>query len=201
MEALTAASVAALTVYDMAKAIDKEMVVDEVRLVEKTKEPCEGGRADRLRRCLARRRARTRAATCSQELLAAEGYEVERRGRPGRARRDRRRDRGARRASAQLVLTTGGTGVAPRDVTPEATRAVLDREAPGIAEAIRADSIAKTPHALLSRGVAGIARRSARRQPARLARAAAATASRCCGRRSGTRSAARRRAETAHRQT
>jgi molybdopterin adenylyltransferase len=58
-------------------------------------------------------------------------------------------------ADAALVLTTGGTGVAPRDVTPEATRAVLDREAPGIAEAIRADAIAKTPHALLSRGVAG----------------------------------------------
>jgi molybdopterin adenylyltransferase len=54
-----------------------------------------------------------------------------------------------------LVLTTGGTGVAPRDVTPEATRAVLDREAPGIAEAIRADALTKTPHALLSRGVAG----------------------------------------------
>jgi molybdenum cofactor synthesis domain-containing protein len=56
---------------------------------------------------------------------------------------------------AELVLTTGGTGVAPRDVTPEATRSVLDREAPGIAEALRADSIAKTPHGLLSRGVAG----------------------------------------------
>jgi molybdenum cofactor synthesis domain-containing protein len=58
--------------------------------------------------------------------------------------------------SAQVVLTTGGTGVAPRDVTPEATRSVIDREAPGIAEAIRADAIAKTPHALLSRGIAGI---------------------------------------------
>ena len=58
--------------------------------------------------------------------------------------------------SAQVVLTTGGTGVAPRDVTPEATRSVIDREAPGIAEAIRADSLAKTPHALLSRGIAGI---------------------------------------------
>jgi molybdopterin adenylyltransferase len=56
---------------------------------------------------------------------------------------------------APLVLTTGGTGLAPRDVTPEATRSVLEREAPGIAEAIRADSLAKTPHALLSRGVAG----------------------------------------------
>ena len=58
--------------------------------------------------------------------------------------------------AARVVLTTGGTGVAPRDVTPEATRSVIDREAPGIAEAIRADSIAKTPHALLSRGIAGI---------------------------------------------
>ena len=55
-----------------------------------------------------------------------------------------------------LVLTTGGTGFAPRDVTPEATRAVLEREAPGIAEAIRADAIARTPHALLSRGIAGL---------------------------------------------
>jgi molybdenum cofactor synthesis domain-containing protein len=56
---------------------------------------------------------------------------------------------------ADLLLTTGGTGLAPRDVTPEATREALDREAPGIAEAIRADSIAKTKHALLSRGLAG----------------------------------------------
>lgn len=56
----------------------------------------------------------------------------------------------------QLVLTTGGTGVAPRDVTPEATMTVLDRAAPGIAEAIRADAFAKTPHGLLSRGIAGI---------------------------------------------
>jgi molybdopterin adenylyltransferase len=55
-----------------------------------------------------------------------------------------------------LVLTTGGTGLAPRDVTPEATLDVVDRVAPGIAEALRADSIAKTPHGLLSRGVAGV---------------------------------------------
>lgn len=57
---------------------------------------------------------------------------------------------------AAVVLTTGGTGFAPRDVTPEATRAVVQREAPGIAEAIRADALARTPHALLSRGVAGL---------------------------------------------
>ena len=56
----------------------------------------------------------------------------------------------------ELVLTTGGTGLGPRDVTPEATMQVLDRAVPGIAEAIRADSISKTPHALLSRGTAGV---------------------------------------------
>ena len=54
-----------------------------------------------------------------------------------------------------LVLTTGGTGLSPRDVTPEATRAVLDREAPGIAERIRALSLTSFPRAALSRGVAG----------------------------------------------
>lgn len=59
-------------------------------------------------------------------------------------------------AGAAVVLTTGGTGVAPRDVTPEATRAVLEREVPGIAEALRADAVSKTPHGLLTRGTAGI---------------------------------------------
>src|SRR5439155_23498113 len=59
-------------------------------------------------------------------------------------------------AGARLVLTTGGTGLAPRDVTPEATRDAIKREAPGIAQALRADSIAKTPHGLLSRGAAGV---------------------------------------------
>ena len=89
------------------------------------------------------------------DLLVADGYEVERRVVPDEA--------GEIAAAitdlaeeAAVVLTTGGTGVAPRDVTPEATRSVIDREAPGIAEAIRADSLSKTPHALLSRGVAGI---------------------------------------------
>jgi molybdopterin adenylyltransferase len=55
-----------------------------------------------------------------------------------------------------LILTTGGTGFAPRDVTPEATRDVIEREAPGLAEAMRADSLSKTPHAMLSRAVCGI---------------------------------------------
>ena len=88
------------------------------------------------------------------ELLSAEGYEVARNVVP-----DERDTIAAEivrlAAEAQLVLTTGGTGLAPRDVTPEATRDVLDRPVPGIAEAIRADARGRTPHALLSRGVAG----------------------------------------------
>ena len=59
-------------------------------------------------------------------------------------------------AGLDLVLTTGGTGFAPRDVTPEATREVIEREAPGLAEAMRAASLRITPHAMLSRAVAGI---------------------------------------------
>ena len=59
-----------------------------------------------------------------------------------------------------LVLTTGGTGFAPRDVTPEATRDVIEREAPGLAEAMRSASLDITPHAMLSRAVVGIRGRS-----------------------------------------
>lgn len=61
---------------------------------------------------------------------------------------------------ADLVLTTGGTGLAPKDVTPEATRAILEREAPGIAERIRALSLTSFPRAALSRGVAGVRART-----------------------------------------
>jgi molybdenum cofactor biosynthesis protein B len=96
-----------------------------------------------------------RSGDALEELLRDDGYEVERRVVPD----ERDQIVAAIRelaASAQLVLTTGGTGLAPRDVTPEATRDVLDREAPGISQALRADSIAKTPHGLLSRGAAGV---------------------------------------------
>ena len=89
-----------------------------------------------------------------EELLLADGFEVVRRLVPDE--RDEIAHAIADLAQeTALVVTTGGTGLAARDVTPEATRTVLEREAPGIAEAIRADSMAKTPHGLLSRGVAG----------------------------------------------
>jgi molybdopterin adenylyltransferase len=89
-----------------------------------------------------------------EELLTAAGFEVERRVVPDD--RDAISDAVVALVdNVQVVLTTGGTGLGPRDVTPEATMEVLDRAAPGIAEAIRADSIGKTPHGLLSRGIAG----------------------------------------------
>jgi molybdopterin adenylyltransferase len=96
-----------------------------------------------------------RSGDALAELLAGAGFEVER-----QVVADDRDEIAAAIAElagrTRLVLTTGGTGFGPRDVTPEATAAVLDRVAPGIAEAIRADAIAKTPHGLLSRGVAGV---------------------------------------------
>ena len=156
MEALTAASVAALTVYDMAKAVDKGMRIAEVG----ARREDEG--ADRLNAAVltvsdgvVAGTREDRSGDSLAELLRADGYEVERRVVPD----ERGQIAAAIRelaARARLVLTTGGTGLAPRDVTPEATRDVLEREAPGIAQALRADSIAKTPHGLLSRGAAGV---------------------------------------------
>jgi molybdenum cofactor synthesis domain-containing protein len=105
---------------------------------------------------VARSEREDRSGDVLEELLAADGYDVARRTVP-----DEREVIAAAIAylvddGATLVLTTGGTGLGPRDVTPEATATVLERAAPGIAEAIRADSIARTPHGLLSRGIAGV---------------------------------------------
>jgi molybdenum cofactor biosynthesis protein B len=95
-----------------------------------------------------------RSGDLLEQLLHEDGYEVVRQVVP-----DERDAVGAAigelAGSSRLVLTTGGTGLGPRDVTPEATAALLERDAPGIAEAIRAQSVKKTPHGLLSRGLAG----------------------------------------------
>jgi molybdopterin adenylyltransferase len=96
-----------------------------------------------------------KSGTLLVELLEAEKYEVEHRVVPD----ERPQIAAALRElsqSARLVLTTGGTGVSPRDFTPEATESVLDRTVPGIAEALRADAIRQTPHGLLGRGLAGL---------------------------------------------
>jgi molybdenum cofactor synthesis domain-containing protein len=93
------------------------------------------------------------------EALVGDGWEVERRTVPD----DREKIATALRdlaGTSALVLTTGGTGFGPRDVTPEATAEVLERHAPGIAEAVRADALARTPHGMLSRGTAGIVGRT-----------------------------------------
>jgi molybdopterin adenylyltransferase len=95
-----------------------------------------------------------RSGQALAELLAGEGYDVERRLVPD----ERDTIAAALRELAgrvDVVLTTGGTGLGPRDVTPEATLDVLDRLAPGIAEALRLDAGSRTPHGILSRGVAG----------------------------------------------
>ena len=89
-------------------------------------------------------------------LLRDDGFEVERRIVSDDADLIAAAMRELADSGVAVVLTTGGTGFAPRDVTPEATRSVVEREAPGMAEAIRADAIARTPHALLSRGIAGL---------------------------------------------
>jgi molybdenum cofactor synthesis domain-containing protein len=108
---------------------------------------------------VSRGEAEDRSGDLLDELLRGDGHDVARRVVPDEA------DQIAAAieelaAGADVVLTTGGTGLTSRDVTPEATRTVLVREAPGIAEALRADSIARTPHGLLSRGVAGVVGRT-----------------------------------------
>ena len=90
------------------------------------------------------------------ELLRGEGFEVERTVVSDDVEPIADAIRAFGDSGVSLVLTTGGTGFAPRDVTPEATRGVIEREAPALAEAIRADALARTPHALLSRGIAGL---------------------------------------------
>jgi molybdopterin adenylyltransferase len=104
---------------------------------------------------VARRERADESGEVLEQLLRADGHEVARRVVP-----DERGDIAAAiedlSAEFALVLTTGGTGVAPRDVTPEATASVVERQVPGIAETIRADAAARTPHGMLSRGVSGV---------------------------------------------
>jgi len=167
MEALTAASVAALTLYDMLKMFDENMVIESVRLLEKR-----GGKSD-FRQAFAQppsaavlvlsdSAARGEKADLSgrilSERLSKAGFAVEP---PAILPDEPDAIASALRTCADergvdLVLTTGGTGIGPRDRTPEAMGAVLEIEIPGIAEALRAHGQERTPHAMLSRGRAGL---------------------------------------------
>lgn len=166
MEALTAASVALLTVYDMLKPLDREMEIVSVRVVEKS-----GGKSDRKEWIPEGLKAAV--------LVTSDGtYAGQRKDKSGQLILAKLRELGLSdveyevlpddRAQIQqkllrcvergfgLVITTGGTGLGPRDVTVEATAAVLERELPGVAEAMRSYGQRRTPYAMLSRAIAGV---------------------------------------------
>ena len=175
MEAMTAASVAALTLYDMAKALQRDIAIERVELVSKS-----GGRSGDYRRGAeptapaATAEHEAAVVTCSNRSAAGERPDES-----GPALVAMLRDAGfavapeahvvpddaaaiasllAQLADTghRLVVTTGGTGLAPTDVTAAATRRVIDREAPGIAEMMRAAGLRSTPMASLSGGVVGV---------------------------------------------
>ncbi len=165
MEALTSASVAALTVYDMLKPIEKNIVISEIRLLEK-----HGGKSDFVHKISGHKRAAIlipsdgvlnkkykdktgpfiyatlkswNIGTLAPKVVPNDALAIEEALRKWC-------DQGI-----NLVITSGGTGIGPRDKTVEATRNVIDRELPGIAEALRMHGIERTPYAALSGGIAG----------------------------------------------
>lgn len=167
MEALTAVSVAALTVYDMLKPIDQNLAIESVRLVSKS-----GGKSDfeesfstPLKTAVLvisdstyRGEREDKSGKVIQEHLIRYPVQVE----AYRILPDDRRKisqeiiRLSDEEGMDLILTTGGTGLGPKDVTPEATLDVIERTAPGITEAMRSYGMDRTPYAMLSRNVAGV---------------------------------------------
>ena len=169
MEALTAATVAALTLYDMAKALQRDIVIERIELLEKS-----GGVSGRFSRepvlsaeheavvvtCSNRSAAGEREDASGPVLIAAlggAGFDVAPDAPVVADDEDEIASLLARLADSghRLILTTGGTGLTPTDVTPAATRRVIEREAPGLAELMRAAGLTSTPMAALSRGVVG----------------------------------------------
>ena len=170
MEALTAASVAALTVYDMSKALQRDIVIERVELLEKS-----GGRSGDYSASEPAPKAEHEAVvvTCSNRsatgerddasgpllvrALRAAGFDVAADAIVVADDEAQIASLLARLADSghRLILTTGGTGLTPTDVTPAATRRVIDREVPGLAELMRSAGLASTPMAALSRAVVG----------------------------------------------
>ncbi|QYB03719.1 bifunctional molybdenum cofactor biosynthesis protein MoaC/MoaB [Rhodococcus sp. USK10] len=173
MEALTAVAVAGLTLHDMVKAVDPAATLDGVRLLTK-----DGGKRGHWTREQQSTGTPTVTARSAAVLVASTGgAKGTREDTTGPVIAAWLEERGfttrgplvyadadiaagladALSGSPALIISTGGTGVSPTDATPEATRAVLDRELPGVADAIRNRGTEVTPHASLSRGLAGVA--------------------------------------------
>ncbi|MEN0135847.1 MAG: bifunctional molybdenum cofactor biosynthesis protein MoaC/MoaB [Rhodococcus sp. (in: high G+C Gram-positive bacteria)] len=173
MEALTAVAVAGLTLHDMVKAVDPAATLDGVRLLTK-----DGGKRGHWTRERQSTGTPTVTARSAAVLVASTGgAKGTREDTTGPVIAAWLEDRGfttrgplvyadadiaaglsdALSGNPALIISTGGTGVSPTDATPEATRAVLDRELPGVADAIRNRGTEVTPHASLSRGLAGVA--------------------------------------------
>src|SRR3989338_2138721 len=164
MEALAAASVAALTIYDMLKPVDKEIEIVSTKLLSK-----EGGKSDFVEKIPQGFQAAV--------IVTSDGtFQGKREDKSGKVIKERLERYGINpsytilpddkkmitekldelcKQGVLLILTTGGTGLGPRDVTVEATREVIDREIPGITEAARSYGQDRTPYAMLSRGLAG----------------------------------------------
>jgi molybdenum cofactor biosynthesis protein MoaC len=166
VEAMTGASIAALTCYDMLKPIDGSVYIGEVRLMEK-----KGGKSTFRQEFLAS--LRTAVIVCSDTVSA--GTKTDTAGKsvveklnamdvsvaeyaviPDEVDEIRSKVRTLVDSGHQLILFVGGTGLSPRDVTPEAIRPMLERPVPGIEEAIRNYGQQRMPYAMLSRSVAGM---------------------------------------------
>jgi cyclic pyranopterin phosphate synthase len=161
MEALTAVTVALLTLHDMTKAVDPDSVMSDIRLVSKTggktRAPVRPGTAAVIVASTAAA-AGERADTTGPRIatwLESQGYAVDT-SIVADADVAAELQRVVATAPA-VIITTGGTGMSPTDRTPEATKPLLTRELPGVAEAIRARGLPNTPKAALSRGLAGTA--------------------------------------------
>jgi cyclic pyranopterin monophosphate synthase len=167
MEALTAASIAALTIYDMLKPIDDSLEITSVKLIEKR-----GGKGEWkqyfkppiraavlvLSDTVSQGKKEDKSGKIIIEMLKNEPVEVvEYKIFPAAFETIRRElIRLSDEENMDLILTTGGTGLSPRDVTVDSTKTVIEREVPGIPEAIRIYGFQRTPYAMLSRESAGV---------------------------------------------
>jgi len=164
MEALTAASIAALTIYDMLKPVDKEMEIVSTVLVSK-----KGGKTSFVEHIPKDFRAAVivtsdgtfagkredKSGQVIKEFLKGEGIEHSYDVLPDEADQITTKVEALCSAGVKLIITTGGTGLGPRDVTVEAVEQIIEREIPGIMEAARNFGQKRTPYAMLSRGIAG----------------------------------------------